>query len=187
MAFMGSRDPSYQLPRPCRYVCLQRALCRSRDANSTFPDCLEHRLHRIAPFGFACPDRSPIKTRLAAQRIARVERPPRAILPATGPLPGHLSFRVFCLTSIWTSVVRMAAQKPHKRRAQSIDSPKRRRAGGGDLEKMLSLIRTHPGIRPSELDRRLNREQSDGLRNTLIKRGLIRKEKDGSAMRYYPL
>jgi hypothetical protein len=27
--------------------------------------------------------------------------------------------------------------------------------------------------------------QSDGVRNTLIKRGLIRKEKDGSGMRYY--
>jgi hypothetical protein len=32
----------------------------------------------------------------------------------------------------------------------------------------------------------LKREESDGLRNTLIKRGLIRKVKDGSAMRYYP-
>jgi hypothetical protein len=58
---------------------------------------------------------------------------------------------------------------------------------GGDLEKTLSLIRAHPGIRPSELNRRLNREESDGLRNTLIKRGLVRKEKDGSAMRYYPV
>jgi hypothetical protein len=58
---------------------------------------------------------------------------------------------------------------------------------GGDLEKALSLIRTHPGIRPSELNRLLNREESDGLRQTLIKRGLIRKERDGSAMRYYPV
>jgi len=58
---------------------------------------------------------------------------------------------------------------------------------GGDLGKVLSLIRAHPGIRPSELNRRLNREQSDGLRNTLIKRGLIRKKKDGTAMRYYPI
>jgi len=55
------------------------------------------------------------------------------------------------------------------------------------LGKVLSLIRAHPGIRPSELNRRLNREQSDGLRNTLIKRGLIRKKKDGTAMRYYPI
>lgn len=58
---------------------------------------------------------------------------------------------------------------------------------GGDLEKVLSLIRMHPGIRPSEINRLLHREQSDGLRNTLIKRGLVRKEKDGSTMRYYPV
>lgn len=54
-------------------------------------------------------------------------------------------------------------------------------------ERALRLIRAHPGIRPSELNRLLKVEQSDGLRNTLIKRGLIRKEKDGSAMRYYPV
>lgn len=76
--------------------------------------------------------------------------------------------------------------KAIKRSARSAESAKQGRQGG-DLEKMLSLIRAHPGIRPSELNRRLNREQSDGLRNTLIKRGLIRKEKDGSAMRYYPV
>ena len=70
--------------------------------------------------------------------------------------------------------------------ARSVKSAKQGRQGG-DLEKALALIRRHPGIRPSELNRRLNREQSDGLRNTLIKRGLIRKEKDGSAMRYYPV
>jgi hypothetical protein len=57
----------------------------------------------------------------------------------------------------------------------------------GDLERTLSLIRKHPGIRPSEINRLLDREQSDGLRATLIKRGLVRKEKDGSAMRYYPV
>ena len=55
----------------------------------------------------------------------------------------------------------------------------------GNVEKVFSLIRTHPGIRPSELNRLLNVQQSDGLRNTLIKRGLIRKKKDGNAMRYY--
>jgi hypothetical protein len=78
------------------------------------------------------------------------------------------------------------APKVIKHRARSIKSTKQGR-GGGDLEKMLLLIRAHPGIRPSELNRRLNRDQSDALRNTLIKRGLIRKEKDGSAMRYYPV
>jgi hypothetical protein len=67
---------------------------------------------------------------------------------------------------------------------QSTKSREDRR--GADLEKALSLIRKHPGIRPSELNRLMNREQSDGLRATLIKRGLIRKEKEGSATRYYP-
>ena len=57
---------------------------------------------------------------------------------------------------------------------------------GGDTAKALALIRKHPGMRPSELNRLLNREESDGLRATLLKRGLIRKEKDGAAMRYYP-
>jgi hypothetical protein len=70
--------------------------------------------------------------------------------------------------------------------AQSAKSAKQGRQGG-DLEKTLALIRKRPGIRPSEINRLLNREESDGLRNTLIKRGLIRKEKDGSAMRYYPV
>jgi hypothetical protein len=73
-----------------------------------------------------------------------------------------------------------------KNRARSVKSAKQGRQGG-DLEKTLSLIKAHPGIRPSEINRLLNREESDGLRSTLIKRGLIRKEKDGSAMRYYPV
>jgi hypothetical protein len=77
-------------------------------------------------------------------------------------------------------------QKALKHGARSVKSANQGREGG-DLEKTLSLIRKHPGIRPSEINRLLNREQSDGLRSTLIKRGLIRKEKDGSAMRYYPV
>jgi hypothetical protein len=77
-------------------------------------------------------------------------------------------------------------QKVAKNRARSVQPAKQGRQDG-DLQKLLSLIRKHPGIRPSELNRLLDREQSDGLRNTLIKRGLIRKEKDGSAMRYYPV
>lgn len=72
-------------------------------------------------------------------------------------------------------------------RAQKAVKSVKQRRPGGDLEKVLSLIRAHPGIRPSEINRLLNREESDGLRNTLIKRGLIRKEKDGSATRYYPV
>ncbi len=55
----------------------------------------------------------------------------------------------------------------------------------GNLGKVLSLIKAHPGIRPSEINQRLKLEQSDALRDTLIRRGLVRKEKDGSAMRYY--
>ena len=74
-------------------------------------------------------------------------------------------------------------QKTIKNRTRS----SKRGRHGGDLEKTLALIRAHPGIRPSEINRLLNREESDGLRGTLIKRGLIRKEKDGSAMRYYPV
>jgi hypothetical protein len=63
----------------------------------------------------------------------------------------------------------------------------KRSGQGSDLEKTLSLIKARPGIRPSEINRLLNREESDGLRLTLIKRGLVRKEKDGSAIRYYPV
>src|SRR5215813_911395 len=85
-----------------------------------------------------------------------------------------------------TGVKVARAQKAGKHRTRSVKSAKHGRRGG-DLEKTLSLIRTHPGIRPSELNRLLNREESDGLRSTLIKRGLVRKERDGSAMRYYPV
>jgi hypothetical protein len=81
-----------------------------------------------------------------------------------------------------------------KRRVQKVATPKARSVKsakqgqqGSDLEKTLALIRAHPGIRPSAINRLLNREESDALRATLIKRGLIRKKKDGSAMRYYPV
>jgi hypothetical protein len=78
------------------------------------------------------------------------------------------------------------APKAVKRSARSVKSAKPRRQGG-DLEKTLALIRARPGIPPSQINRRLNRVESDGLRNTLIKRGLVRKMKDGSATRYYPV
>ncbi|HTC43718.1 MAG TPA: hypothetical protein VK696_01595 [Steroidobacteraceae bacterium] len=58
-------------------------------------------------------------------------------------------------------------------------------APSGALGKVLALIKSHPGIRPSQINRRLNLEQSDSLRGTLLRRGLIRKEKDGTAVRYY--
>jgi hypothetical protein len=58
---------------------------------------------------------------------------------------------------------------------------------GTQLEKVLALIRARPGIRPSEINRRLKLAQSDAPRAALIKRGLIRKEKNGSAVRYYAI
>lgn len=53
------------------------------------------------------------------------------------------------------------------------------------LEKMLSIISKNPGIKPSELNQMLNIPHSWSFRQTLIKRGSIRKEKDGLAVRYY--
>jgi Mn-dependent DtxR family transcriptional regulator len=53
------------------------------------------------------------------------------------------------------------------------------------LATMLTIIKDHPGIRPSDLNRRLNMEQSDSLRDVLIRRGLIRKVKDGRATHLY--
>jgi len=55
------------------------------------------------------------------------------------------------------------------------------------LQKMLSLIRKNPGIRPRELHQLLHLEHSWGLRSTLIMRGLVRKRRDGPAVRYYPV
>jgi Mn-dependent DtxR family transcriptional regulator len=51
--------------------------------------------------------------------------------------------------------------------------------------KILSIIKSHPGIRPSELNRRLKVEQSDALRDALIRRGLVHKVKDGRATHLY--
>ncbi|HUK22918.1 MAG TPA: hypothetical protein VLV45_15375 [Gemmatimonadales bacterium] len=56
----------------------------------------------------------------------------------------------------------------------------------GVLAKMLVIIKANPGIRPSELNRRLNLEQSDALRATLIAKGLVRKVKEGGATHLYP-
>jgi len=55
------------------------------------------------------------------------------------------------------------------------------------LVKILTLIKKKPGIRPAEINRALNREHSAGLRNTLIKKGLVRKERKGNAVFYYPI
>ena len=54
------------------------------------------------------------------------------------------------------------------------------------LATMLAIIKSHPGIRPSDLNRRLNMKQSDSLRDALIRRGLVRKVKDGRATHLYP-
>jgi hypothetical protein len=53
------------------------------------------------------------------------------------------------------------------------------------LAKMLAIIKSNPGIRPSELNRRLNVAQSDALRDALIRKGLVRKVKDGQATHLY--
>jgi Mn-dependent DtxR family transcriptional regulator len=53
------------------------------------------------------------------------------------------------------------------------------------LAKILSLIKSKPGIRPSEINRRLNMKQSDALRDALIRRGLVRKVKEGRETHLY--
>lgn len=53
------------------------------------------------------------------------------------------------------------------------------------LATMLEIIRDNPGIRPSELNRRLDRVESDSLRAALIRRGLVRKVKEGQATHLY--
>jgi hypothetical protein len=73
------------------------------------------------------------------------------------------------------------------RRASGIAKRANKEARSAKLRTILALVRAHPGIRPSELNRLMKLEQSDDLRNALIRRGLIRKERDGSAMRYYPV
>ena len=54
------------------------------------------------------------------------------------------------------------------------------------LAKILDIVRKQPGIRPSEINRLLNRVETDALRATLIRRGLVRKVKEGQATRLYP-
>jgi hypothetical protein len=53
------------------------------------------------------------------------------------------------------------------------------------LAKILALIKANPGIRPSEINHRLGRQQSDALRDALINRGLVRKVKKGQATYLY--
>jgi Mn-dependent DtxR family transcriptional regulator len=53
------------------------------------------------------------------------------------------------------------------------------------LAKILEIIKRDPGIRPSEINRRLGLTQSDSLRATLIRQGLVRKVKEGQATHLY--
>lgn len=55
------------------------------------------------------------------------------------------------------------------------------------LYRMLAIINRHPGIRASEINRALNLKYSWKLRLALLKRHLVRKEIDGSAVRYFPV
>jgi Mn-dependent DtxR family transcriptional regulator len=54
------------------------------------------------------------------------------------------------------------------------------------LDRILELVKKNPGIRPSEINRALNVEQSDDLRQALIDRGLLRKVKEGREVHLYP-
>lgn len=54
------------------------------------------------------------------------------------------------------------------------------------LVEMLTLIGKNPGIRPAQLNKLLNMPHTWSLRKELLKRGLIKKEKKGSAVYYYP-
>jgi Mn-dependent DtxR family transcriptional regulator len=53
------------------------------------------------------------------------------------------------------------------------------------LSRILEIIKREPGVRPSEINRRLGLTQSDSLRATLIRRGLVRKVKEGQATHLY--
>ena len=75
---------------------------------------------------------------------------------------------------------------PVRRKGRRSESAKLPRPGGSQ-DKILALIKARPGIRPSEINRALRLQQSDAPRAALVKRGLIRKVSDGSAMRYYPV
>jgi Mn-dependent DtxR family transcriptional regulator len=53
------------------------------------------------------------------------------------------------------------------------------------LLRILEIIEKEPGVRPSEINRRLGLAQSDSLRAALIRRGLVRKERRGAATHLY--
>jgi uncharacterized membrane protein len=53
------------------------------------------------------------------------------------------------------------------------------------LAKILEIIKSEPGVRPSEINRRLGLTQSDSLRAALVRRGLVRKVKEGQTTHLY--
>jgi hypothetical protein len=53
------------------------------------------------------------------------------------------------------------------------------------LAEIMAIVRRNPGIRASEINRKLGREQTDHYRSVLIDQGLLRKERQGAAVRYY--
>jgi Mn-dependent DtxR family transcriptional regulator len=55
------------------------------------------------------------------------------------------------------------------------------------LRAILEIIQKKPGIRPGEINAFLGIKHSAHLRDELIKQGLIRKERRGAAVHYYPI
>jgi len=53
------------------------------------------------------------------------------------------------------------------------------------LSRMLTIIRSNPGIRASEINRKMKLDHTWSLRSALIKQGLVRREKKGAAVHYY--
>jgi hypothetical protein len=68
-----------------------------------------------------------------------------------------------------------------KSKSKSTRSPTGSKAPKANTEQvlagMLAIIKSQPGLRPAELNRRLKRVQSDSLRAALIRRGLVRRSK----------
>ena len=62
---------------------------------------------------------------------------------------------------------------------------KKRKIREAKLSRMLSIIQSNPGIRASEINRKMKIEHTWNLRSSLIKRGLVRKEKIGAVVHYY--
>ena len=53
------------------------------------------------------------------------------------------------------------------------------------LKKMIKIIKDNPGIRPSDINRKLKVEHSWNLRKTLINQKYIKKIKKGNEVHYY--